>query len=56
MNPQPLPLDNEYIISYFKLRKAIGWLGLVLPILVRWGAKLLDKIPSHDSISGLLLH
>ena len=52
MNPQPLPLDNEYIISYFKLRKAIGWLGLVLPILVRWGAKLSDKIPSHDSISA----
>src|SRR5215510_15019036 len=51
MTSQP-PLDNEYIISYYKLRKAIGWLGLLMPIIVRWGAKLLEKIPSHDSISA----
>ena len=51
MTPQP-QLDNEYIISYFTLRKAIGWLGLLMPIIVRWGAKLLEKIPSHDSISA----
>jgi hypothetical protein len=51
MTPQP-PLENEFIISYFTLRKAIGWLGLLMPIIVRWGAKLLEKIPSHDSISA----
>jgi len=51
MTPEP-PLDNEYIISYYTLRKAIGWLGLLMPIIVRWGAKLLEKIPSHDSISA----
>jgi len=51
MNPQP-PLDNEFVISFFTLRKAIGWLGLLLPIIVRWGAKLVEKIPSHDSISA----
>ena len=51
MTPQP-PLENEFIISYYTLRKAIGWLGLLMPIIVRWGAKLLEKIPSHDSISA----
>jgi uncharacterized membrane protein YidH (DUF202 family) len=51
MNPQP-PFDNEFVISFFTLRKAIGWLGLLLPIIVRWGAKLVEKIPSHDSISA----
>jgi hypothetical protein len=51
MNPQP-PLDNEFVISYFTLRKAIGWLGLLMPIIVRWGAKLFEKIPSHDSVSA----
>ncbi len=51
MTPEP-PLENEFIISYYTLRKAIGWLGLLMPIIVRWGAKLLEKIPSHDSISA----
>lgn len=51
MTPQP-PLNNEFVISYLKLRKAIGWLGLLMPVIVRWGAKLLEKIPSHDSISA----
>ena len=51
MTPDP-PLDNEYIISFFKLRKAIGWLGLLMPLIVRLGAKLLEGIPSHDSISA----
>jgi hypothetical protein len=53
MTPEPQPaVDNEFIISYYTLRKAIGWLGLLMPILVRWGAKLLENIPSHDSISA----
>jgi len=51
MNSQP-PLDNEFVISYFTLRKAIGWLGLLMPIIVRWGAKLFERIPSNDSISA----
>ena len=51
MTPEPPP-DNEFVISYLTLRKAIGWLGLLMPIVVRWGAKLLEKIPSHDSISA----
>lgn len=51
MTAQP-PLDNEFVISYLKLRKSIGWLGLLMPIIVRWGAKLFENIPSHDSISA----
>ncbi|HET7287762.1 MAG TPA: hypothetical protein VFI71_09845, partial [Pyrinomonadaceae bacterium] len=41
-----------FIISFFKLRKAIGLLGLLMPLLVRFGAWLLERIPSHDSISA----
>ena len=52
MTPQPFPLDNEYIISYYKLRKAIGWLGLLMPIIVRLGAWLREGIPSNESISA----
>lgn len=51
MTPEP-PLDNEFIISFLTLRKAIGWLGLLMPIIVRLGARLLENIPSHDSISA----
>ena len=52
MNPQPLPLDNEFVISYFKLRKAIGVLGLLMPILVRLGAWWREGILSNESISA----
>ena len=48
----PEPLDNEFVISYFKLRKAIGWLGLLMPIIVRLGARVLEGIPSNESISA----
>ena len=52
MNPQPLPLDNEFVISYFKLRKDIGVLGLLMPILVRLGAWWREGILSNESISA----
>jgi len=48
----PEPLDNEFVISYFKLRKAIGWLGLLMPIVVRVGARVWEGIPSNESISA----
>src|SRR5262245_15328900 len=48
----PEPLDNEFVISYFTLRKAIGWLGLLMPIIVRLGARVLEGIPSNESISA----
>ena len=51
MTPDPL-LDNEYIISFLKLRKAIGWLGLLMPFIVRLGAWLCERIPSNESISA----
>ena len=51
MTPQP-PIDNEFVISFFTLRKAIGWLGLLMPIIVRLGARVLEGIPSNESISA----
>jgi len=51
MSAQP-PLDNEFVISYFTLRKAIGWFGLLLPIVIRLGAWLWEGIFSNSSISA----
>lgn len=46
------PLDNELIVSYLTLRKAVGYLGLLMPILVRAGAYYFEQIPSNTSISA----
>ena len=46
------PLDAELIVSYLTLRKAVGIIGLLMPIIVRVGAYFFDKIPSHTSISA----
>src|SRR5690349_8598257 len=51
MDSQPPP-DNEFVISFFTLRKAIGWCGLLMPIVVRLGAWLWEGIPSNTSISA----
>ncbi|HEX7331205.1 MAG TPA: hypothetical protein VF290_06880 [Pyrinomonadaceae bacterium] len=46
------PLDAELIVSYLTLRKAVGYLGLLMPILVRVGAYYFEQIPSNTSISA----
>ena len=46
------PLDAELIVSYLTLRKAVGYLGLLMPILVRLGARYFEQIPSNTSISA----
>lgn len=51
MAPRNL-LDNEFIVSYLTLRKAVGYLGLLMPILVRVGAYYFEQIPSNTSISA----
>src|SRR5215467_16206080 len=51
MTAQP-PLDNEFVISYFTLRKAIGWFGLLMPVVVRLGAWWREGICSNTSISA----
>jgi hypothetical protein len=43
---------NSNIISYLTLRQAIGWMGLLMPLIVRFGASLLDGIHTNDSISA----
>jgi hypothetical protein len=40
------------VISYLALRRAIGWVGLLMPFAVRFGAVLLDGIHTNDSISA----
>jgi hypothetical protein len=51
MKPGP-PLNAELVVSYLTLRKALGYLGLLMPIIVRVGAYYFEKIPSNDSISA----
>jgi hypothetical protein len=46
------PLDAELIVSYLTLRKAVGYIGLLMPILVRVGARFFEQIPSNTSISA----
>ena len=38
------PLDAELIVSYLTLRKAIGYIGLLMPIIVRVGAYYFEQI------------
>ena len=53
MNPPPAaPLDNEFIISFFRLRQALGYIGIAMPIVVKVGAYVIDKVPSNTSISA----
>lgn len=49
---QPNPPDAELIISYLTLRKALGYIGIAMPIVVRLGAKYFEQIPSTESISA----
>jgi len=43
---------NPLIISYLTLRKAIGCLGIALPFVVYFGAKLLNGLGMQSSISS----
>ena len=54
MNPPTLdpPLDNEFIISFFRLRQALGYIGIAMPFVVKVGAYIIDKVPSNTSISA----
>lgn len=46
------PRHKNDVISYLTLRQAIGWIGLLMPFVVRFGAGLLDGIHTNDSISA----
>jgi hypothetical protein len=52
MESRTKPVINDNIISYLTLRQAIGWLGLLMPFMVRFGAGFLDGIHTNDSISA----
>jgi hypothetical protein len=44
--------DAEYSVSYFKLRQAVGWVGLLMPAGVRVGAGVFEHVWSTASISA----
>ncbi len=44
--------DQELIVSYLTLRQMIGWIGLLMPLMVRLGAILFEGIHSTNSISA----
>lgn len=46
------PPDSEFIISFLTLRKAIGIIGILMPIVVRALAYFHDGIPSNESVSA----
>jgi hypothetical protein len=49
------PLDNEFIISFFRLRQALGAIGIAFPIVLWIGARLvgdLDNIGQPTSVSA----
>lgn len=46
------PLVDERIVSFLTLRKALGYIGILMPIVVRLGAYLFEGIPSNESISA----
>jgi hypothetical protein len=46
------PLNSGFITSYTTLRKAIGWLGILMPIIIRLGAYFFEGIRSNESISA----
>jgi hypothetical protein len=44
--------NADLVISYLTLRRAIGYIGISMPIVVRLGAYLFEGIPSNESISA----
>ena len=44
--------DREWVVSYLTLRQMIGWIGLLMPIAVRVGGYLMERIHTTDSISA----
>jgi hypothetical protein len=44
--------DDSLVISYLTLRKLVGWLGILLPVLVVAGGELMPGAGVRDSISA----
>jgi hypothetical protein len=49
---QRRPEKNELIISYMFLRKTVGWIGSLLPIVLIFGNMIFFTSPRPDSMSG----
>jgi hypothetical protein len=46
------PGTTDFTVSYLTLRKAIGWIGIGMPLVVKTGASLSESIPLNASISA----
>ena len=47
------PVNNpSLVISYLTLRRLIGYVGIIVPFVVRFGARWWQGIPSNESISA----
>jgi hypothetical protein len=44
--------DEQFYLSYMTLRQAIGWVGLLMPIVVKLGAYIFQGITTTGSISA----
>jgi hypothetical protein len=51
MSPDKPP-DSDLVISYLALRKALGYVAIGMPMVVKLGAYWLEGIPSNESISA----
>ncbi|MEN9865508.1 MAG: hypothetical protein RL748_1098 [Pseudomonadota bacterium] len=48
----PLPAQDNLLMSYLDLRKAIGWIGILLPLVVALGKYWFEGPGLEDSISA----
>ena len=44
--------DSSLVISYLRLRQLIGYVGILMPVVIKIGAYYLEGIPSNESISA----
>jgi hypothetical protein len=44
--------QSQMIVSYLTLRQMIGWIGILMPMVVRVGAMIFERITTTDSISA----
>src|SRR6266545_6299867 len=49
---RPLPIIQHLVISYLRLRQALGAVAIAMPFVLALGAWLIERIPWADSVSA----
>jgi hypothetical protein len=52
MPPTPPPPNQDLVISYLRLRQALGYFAVAMPFVLALGAWLIERIPWADSVSA----